>query len=72
MSGDVAQLVKCLTSKHEELSSGPQHPINLGLVAYALESQSLGRWRKENPRACGIASLAKLVSSRFSQSLDHN
>lgn len=59
--GEMAQSVKCLPFKHENLSSDPQHYIKKK-ARHTLEG--IGRDRRI-PGACWPASLAKSVGSRI-------
>lgn len=60
MAGKIAQLVKCLPNKHEEVSTEPQHPsmiYSIGAsVTLVLGLGGRGEGR-QIPRACWIASL---------------
>lgn len=65
----MVQWVRCLLSKHEDLSSGPQHPgKKMGMVACSLIPE-LGRKRGEGPRGSLVSQPRLYVSSRFSECL---
>ena len=68
-TGRMAQWVKCLLSKHEDLSSGPQRPgKKMGMVA-CVSNPRAGKEEGEGPRAPLVSQPRLYVSSRFSESV---
>lgn len=64
----MAQLLRCLLLKHENLSGIPNtHGEKLGVVSHTPAILMLGRQRRGNPWSLCLPSLVKLVSSRFSE-----
>lgn len=64
--GAMAESVKCLSWKHNDLSSIPSIHIKTGWSNTCLWSQYWKGWDRQIPRAWWPISLAKLVSSKFS------
>lgn len=65
----MAQLVKRLSSKHEDLSLDAQHLRKSHAWWSTSAIVALGRWRQEDPWSLLTATHGKLISSKFSEML---